>query len=110
MSSLDQLDVRTATSMQTYDFSTLYTSIPHKLLKSRIAGLVHNSFKKRDESNCYTHITVGRRKEYFFNSTNSREGNMYAADQVCSMIDFLVYNIFVKFGRYLFRQVIGIPW
>ena len=31
LSSLDQLDVRTATSVQTYDFSTLYTSIPHKL-------------------------------------------------------------------------------
>ena len=34
LSSLDQLDVRTATSVQTYDFSTLYTSIPHNLLKS----------------------------------------------------------------------------
>ena len=28
LSSLDQLDVRTATSVQTFDFSTLYTSIP----------------------------------------------------------------------------------
>ena len=34
LSSLDQLDVRTATSVQTYDFSTLYTSIPQNLLKS----------------------------------------------------------------------------
>ena len=32
LSSLDQLDVRTATSVQTFDFSTLYTSIPHDLL------------------------------------------------------------------------------
>ena len=29
LSSLDQFDVRTATSVQTFDFSTLYTSIPH---------------------------------------------------------------------------------
>ena len=36
LSSLDQLDVRTATSVQTFDFSTFYTSIPHDLLKSRI--------------------------------------------------------------------------
>ena len=34
LSSLDQLDVRTAKSVQTFDFSTLYTSIPHDLLKS----------------------------------------------------------------------------
>ena len=39
LSSLDQLDVHTATSVQTYDFSTLYTSIPHNLLKSRITAL-----------------------------------------------------------------------
>ena len=46
LSSMDQLDVRTATSVQTYDFSTLYTSIPHNLLKSRITALIHNSFKE----------------------------------------------------------------
>ena len=34
LSSLDQLDVRAATSVQTYDFSTLYTSIPHNLFVS----------------------------------------------------------------------------
>ena len=70
LSLLDQLDVCTATSVQTYDFSTLYTSIPHKLLMSRIAALVHNSFKKKDESTLYTHINVGQRKGYFINSIN----------------------------------------
>ena len=39
LSSLDQLDVRTATSVQTYDSSTLYTSVPHNLLKSLILHL-----------------------------------------------------------------------
>ena len=57
-SSLDQLDVCTATSVQTYYFSTLYTSIPHNLLKSRITALVHTSFKKRDGSNSFTHIKI----------------------------------------------------
>ena len=33
LSSLDQLIVHTATSVQIYDFSTLYTSIPHNLFK-----------------------------------------------------------------------------
>ena len=49
LSSLDQLDVHTATSVQTFDFSTLYTSIPHDLLKSRISNLVHNGFRKKME-------------------------------------------------------------
>ena len=34
---------------------------------------------------------------------------MYTADQICRMVEFLIDNIFVKFGGCLFRQVIGIP-
>ena len=33
LSALDQPDVLTATSVQTFDFSTLYTSIPHDLFE-----------------------------------------------------------------------------
>ena len=38
LSSLNKLDVHTATSVQTFDFSTFYTSISHDLLKSRISN------------------------------------------------------------------------
>ena len=37
-------------SVQKINFSTLYTSIPHNLLKSTISNLVHNVFRKRDGS------------------------------------------------------------
>ena len=50
LSSLEKLDVRYAKSVQTFDFSTLYTSIPHDLLKSRISTQIRNSFKKKDGS------------------------------------------------------------
>ena len=58
LSSLDQLDVHTPTSVQTFDFSTLYTSFPHDLLKSRISNLVHNAFRKKDGSVRYTRIKL----------------------------------------------------
>ena len=63
--SLDQLDVCTATSVQTFNFSTLYTSIPHDLLKSRINNLVHNAFRKKDGSLRYTHIIVYKSTRVF---------------------------------------------
>ena len=109
LSSLDQLDVRTATSVQTFDFSTLYTSIPHYLLKSRISNLVHNAFRKKDGSVRYTHIKVTRAKGYFTHDINGGGDNMYTADNICKMIEFLINNIFVQFGGRLFRQVTGIP-
>ena len=109
LSSLDQLDVRTATSVQTFDFSTVYTSIPHDLLKSRISNLVHNAFRKKDGSVRYAHINVTRVEGYFTNNINGGGDNTYTADDIFKMIEFLIDNIFVQFGGRLFRQVIGIP-
>ena len=109
LSSLDQLDVYTAMSVQTFDFSTLYTSIPHDLLKSRISNLVHNAFRKKDGSVRYTHIKVTRAQGYFTHDINGGGNNMYTADNICKMIECFIYNIFVQFGGRLFHQVIGIP-
>ena len=109
LSSLEQLDVHTATSVQTFDFSTLYTSIPHDLLKSRISNLVHNAFRKKDGSVRYTHIKITRAKGYFAHDINGGGDNMYTADNICKMIEFLIDNIFMQFGGLLFRQIIGIP-
>ena len=105
LSSLDQLDVGTATSVQTFDFSTLYTSIPHDHLKSRISNLADNALRKKDGSVRYTHIKVTRAKGYFTHDINGSGNNMYTADNICKMID----NIFVQFGGRLFRLAIGIP-
>ena len=96
-------------SVQTYDFSTLCTSIPHNLLKSRITALIHNSFKRRNGSNIYTHIKITSGKGYFIDTINPGGDNLYTVDQICRMVEFLIDNIFVKFRGYLFRQVIGIP-
>ena len=109
LSSLDQFDVRTATSVQTFDFSTLYTSILYDLLKSRISKLVHNAFRKKYGSARYTHIKVTSAKGYVTHDIDGSGDNMYTADNICKMIEFLIDNIFVQFGGRLFHQVIGIP-
>ena len=49
LSSLGHLGVHRATSIQTFDFSTLYTSIPHDLLKSRMNNIINNAFKHKME-------------------------------------------------------------
>ena len=86
-----------------HDFSTLYTSIPHYLLKSRITTLVHNVFKRRDRSNRYTHIKIISGKGYFIDTINPGGDNLCTADQICRMVDLLIDNNFVKFGGCLFR-------
>ena len=48
LSSLGHLGVHKATSIQTFDFSILYTSIPHDLLKSRMNNIINNAFKHKN--------------------------------------------------------------
>ena len=108
LSSLGHLGVHKATSIPTFDFSTLYSSIPHDLLKSRMNNIINNAFKHKNGATRYTHIKVGRNKSYF--TSDSLNGdNKYTANDICKMIEFLVDNIYVRFGGQLFRQMVGIP-
>ena len=83
----DHFDIHTATSVQTFDSSTLYTSIPHDLLKCRISNLAHNAFRKKDGSVRYIHIRVTRAKGYFSHYINGGEDSIYTADNICKMIE-----------------------
>ena len=109
VSSLDLLDVHTATSVQTFDFSILYHSTSHNLWKFRISDLVHSTFRKKDRNVRYSHIKITRSKGYVTHDISSGRDNMYIADNICKMIEFLLDNIFLQFGGCIFHQVIGFP-
>ena len=52
-------------SIKTYDFSTLYTNIPHTKLKSRLAELIRNAFQFKNGKKRYEYIVVGYKSTYF---------------------------------------------
>ena len=37
-----------ATSLSSYDFSTLYTTIPHNLMKEKLLDLIERTFYKKE--------------------------------------------------------------
>ena len=38
------------TSLSTYDFSTLYTTLPHNLIKDKLIDLIEKTFKREGPS------------------------------------------------------------
>ena len=56
----------------------------------------------------YTHIKVGRNKSYF-TSDHLNDYNKHTANDIFKMTEFLVDNIYVRFGGQLFRPMVGIP-
>ena len=49
---------------KTFDFSTLYTTISHMLLKSRIKELIQRCFSKKNGEQRYQYLVIGRGKSY----------------------------------------------
>ena len=68
---------------------------------------MHNIINKNGATR-YTHTKVGRNKSYVTSDPLNGD-NKYTANGICKMIEFLVDNIYVRFGGQLFRQMVGIP-
>ena len=51
------------------------------------------AFRKKDGSVGFTHIKVTRTKGYFTHDINGGGDNMYTADNICKMIEFLIDRI-----------------
>ena len=96
------------TSIKSFDFSTLYTTIPHQKLKSRLATIIRNSFIHKNGNRRYKHLVLGREGPYFVKE-HSDSKNKYTGDNIINMLEFLVDNIFVVFGGKVFQQIVGIP-
>ena len=77
-------------SINTFDFSTLYTTIPHSKLKDRFRELVQLCFIKKNGQRKY--IVLGRDRAYFVRKNHSDSPKKFAI-----------------FGGRVFQQTVGIP-
>ena len=60
-----------ATSLSTYDFSTLYTTLPHNLVREKLLDLIERTFRKKLETECTLYG-----KKIVFTSTDHRGYNI----------------------------------
>ena len=96
------------TNIKSFDISTLYTTIPHQKLKSRIASIIRNSFIHKNGNRRYKYLVLGREGPYFV-WEHSDSKSKYTEEDIIRMLEFLVDNIFVVFAGKVFQQIIGIP-
>ena len=93
-----------ATSLSTYDFSTLYTTLPHNLIKDKLIDLIESTFQR--EGSPYLACSD---RNAFFTSEKPKKYHAWSCQNVCDALTFLLDNIFIRFGTKLYRQVVGIP-
>ena len=87
-----------------YDFSTLYTTLPHNLIKEKLINLIEWTFKR--EGSPYIACNV---RQAFFTSEDTKRYKLWSCQNVCEALIYLLDNIYIRFGTKLYRQIVGIP-
>ena len=90
--------------LSTYDFSTLYTMLPHHLIKDKLIDLINQTFIREN-----TQYLDSNEECAFFTSDVYNNHNLWACQKVCDALVNLLDNIFIRFGTKHYRQTIGIP-
>ena len=93
-----------ATSLSTYDFSTLYTTLPHNLIKEKFINLIEWTFKREGSP----YIACNERQA-FFTFEDTKRYKLSSCQNVCEALIYPLDNIYIRFGTKLYRQIVGIP-
>ena len=93
-----------ASGLSTYDFSTLYTTLPHNLIKEKLTELIEQTFNR--EGSLYLACND---KIAFFTSEQPKRYKLWSCQRMCDALHYLLDNIFIRFGSKLYRLIVGIP-
>ena len=73
-----------ATSLSTYDFSTLYTTLPHNLIKEQFLDLIERTFYKKEGK---LYLACNDKKAFFTSTDHYRGYHLWSCQNVCWYYD-----------------------
>jgi hypothetical protein len=77
-------------SIKIFDFSTLYTTIPHSKLKDKFRELVQLCFIKKNGQRRYKYLVLGRDRSYFVKKKkHSDSTKKFSGTDIFNMLEFL---------------------
>ena len=93
-----------AKSISTYDFSTLYTKLPHDKLIIELCKLIDFVFEAGDKN----YIKINRWGKAYWGK-KSKDSTGYTRNSLKVAVKHLIENCFFSVGNTVLRQAIGIP-
>ena len=96
-----------ATSLSTYDFSTLYTTLPHNLIKEKLLDLIKRTFYKKEGK---LYLACNDKKAFFTSADHYRGYHLWSCQNVCDALSFLLDNIYIRFGTKLYNKLLVFRW
>ena len=75
------------------NFSTLYTTLPHNLVKDKLNDLIERTFNRK----CSPYLAWNNRNA-FSTSEKPKTYHAWSCQNVCDALIFLLDNISIRFG------------
>ena len=95
------------TSLSTYDFSTLYTTLPHNLIKEKLFDLIERTFYKKEGE---LYLACNDKKAFFTSKDHYKGYQLWSCQNVCDALSFLLDNIYIRFGTKLYSKLLVFRW
>ena len=89
-----------AFNLSTSDFSMLYSTLPHNLIKEKLNDLIEWTFHREDS--LYLAYNV---RNAFFTSEVHKNYTLWTCQKMCEALTFLLDNIYIRFGPKSFRPM-----
>ena len=100
-------DVKSAVSIKTYDFSTLYTNLPLDKIYENLEKLIIKMFNNSGRHSLL--INADRKKAFWSQGQHYPGYKIYTIDKLLDALKFILYNTYVQFAGNIFKQIQGIP-
>jgi len=94
-----------ARNISNFDFSTLYTMLPHDKLIDVLCKLIDFNFKGHTQDR----INISIQGNACWKQTSSGSVYSFTKTNLTCAMQFLIHNCFFSCGNKIFRQKIGIP-
>ena len=91
-------------SVKTYDFTSLYTKIPHRKLKRNLKTFIEKVFNAKKKS----YINISKNRAYFATKFSNQVISL-KCEELIKHINFIIDNSYIHFDGKCYRQKIGIP-
>lgn len=114
LKSIEWLNVRKrAAKVSTFDFSTLYTAIPHDNPKEAISWVIMEGFadhKREKKYNFPFRLRIYENSKDAQWTKNPKKGIFSVNEtKLIGLIDILLDNIYTEWGGKVLKQILGIP-
>ena len=97
--------------MSCWDFTTLYTKIPHDVLKSKIGKFISKvfaclrTFKNPKEFICYSSSS----NTTYYSKNRSKSNICFDRSELIKAVEYIIDHAYISFQNSIYRQIVGIP-